>query len=173
MEQLHRPNLGSVLLAASISIAGCSDTASSPDAATTDAASSDAYNTLPLSVKCSAPGPIDREVCSGTADPTSIGVGVDPIAGGIQPGAPGQHWFCRPGAGATWNGRLLLHVVGTYSDPAGDFRFAERACAQGYAAIVPMYENRNLIRGTCLNDAACYEAFHQEIIRHSRGSSTS
>lgn len=104
------------------------------------------------------------EVCSGTADPTVLGAGIEPVAAGIVPGDPGHHWYCRPGSGVPWNGRLVLHLVGTYSDPERDHRFAERACSLGWAAIAPMYENRDAVRGTCGEDAACYEGFHAEVV---------
>jgi hypothetical protein len=117
-----------------------------------------------FSIACASPLPNDREICTGTADPTEIDPEVSAVATGIVPGAVGKHWFCRPGDGQPWNGRLLLHLVGTYSNPADDFRFAERACALGFAAIVPMYKNRDAVRQTCQNDGICYESFHQEII---------
>jgi hypothetical protein len=58
----------------------------------------------------------------------------------------------------------VLHLVGTYSDPQDDHRFPERACSLGYAAIAPMYENRDMARSTCEEDAACYEGFHVEVV---------
>ncbi len=132
------------------------------DGRATDTSPVDAGDAL-VEVSCSAGTVTDPGVCSGSLDPTVVAVGVEPVAAGITPGAPGRHWFCRPGDGVAWNGRVLLHLVGTYSNPADDNRFAAHACALGFAAIVPMYENRDAIRQTCGDDAGCYEAFHAEI----------
>jgi hypothetical protein len=148
-------------------LGGCTGSAAPLDAPTppadvpgTDAPGLDAGSSI-------APSCADAhgvEVCSGIADPTALGDGIEPVAAGIVPGDPGHHWYCRPGAGVSFNGQLVLHLVGTYSDPEGDHRFAERACSLGWAAIAPMYENRDMARGTCGQDAACYEGFHVEVV---------
>jgi hypothetical protein len=164
MHQQPRINLAPLFFV--LLLAGCSGSSAVSDAKLVDAppnATPDGATT-PLTVSCAAPTATDGEICTGTVDPTLLDAGIEVVLSGTTPAAPGQHWFCRPGNGVTWNGRVLLHLVGTYSDPAGDFRFAERACAQGYAAIEPMYKNRDSVRSTCANDPACYETFHQEII---------
>jgi hypothetical protein len=107
----------------------------------------------------------DAAVCSGTADPASLGTGIDPVVGTrSEPGPLGAHWFCRPSDPASWNGRVVIHVVGTWSDPVADHRFPEHACGRGFAAIAPMYENRAPARETCGEDGPCYEAHRREIV---------
>lgn len=104
-------------------------------------------------------------VCAASIDPTLVDSAVSPVPTGLGGGGgEGSHWFCRPAAASEWNGRALLHLVGTYSDPLDDHRFAEHACAEGWAAMVPMYENRNHPRDICGDDGPCYEAFHREIL---------
>lgn len=130
--------------------------------ASTDAPMTASDGGAPLTLTCAD---IDGvEVCSGVLDPTTLGPGVEPVPTGRIAGAPGSHWFCRPGDPSAWTGTLLVHVVGTYSDPADDHRFPERACALGHVAIAPMYENRDDVRSTCAEDAACYEGFHVEVV---------
>jgi hypothetical protein len=105
----------------------------------------------------------DAGGCSGTLDPTLLGPGIERVPTGRNgTGAAGLHWFCRPAAG--WNGRVVIHLVGTWSDPAVDHRFPEHACALGFAAVAPMYENRQPARETCGDDGACYEAHRREIV---------
>jgi hypothetical protein len=142
------------------------DTARALDAAAPVDATSDAGP--PIALACA--DAYAASVCSGTADPTALGSGIEPVRTGIIAGDPGSHYYCRPADAADWNGRLLLHLVGTYSDPLDDNRFPERACSLGYAAIAPMYENRDDARSTCEEDAACYDAYHAEIVTGVEGS---
>ena len=142
------------------------DSARALDAAAPVDATSDAGP--PISLTCA--DAYGASVCSGTADPTALGSGIEPVRAGIIAGDPGSHYYCRPADTASWNGRLLLHLVGTYGDPRDDSRFPERACSLGYAAIAPMYENRDDARSTCEDDPACYEAFHAEIVDGVEGS---
>ena len=165
-------------------LAGCSSPPVTTDVPVLDAAlvAEDTARALDAAAPVDATGdagpPIARScadaygasVCAGTADPTHLASGVDAVRTGIVAGDPGSHWYCRPAEGTAWNGRLVLHLVGTYSDPLDDNRFAERACSLGYAAIAPMYENRDDARSTCEEDAACYEAFHAEIVDGVEGS---
>jgi hypothetical protein len=151
-----------------LTLAGCQpgatalpDAASAEDAslvADADAGAADAGP--PLVMTCDAAG-----VCSGTLDPVTLGAGIRPVVGTrAETGAPGSHWFCRPMDASRWNGRVVVHLVGTWSDPATDHRFPERACALGFAALVPMYENRAPARETCLENGPCYEAHRREIV---------
>jgi hypothetical protein len=113
-----------------------------------------------LTTTCDAAG-----VCSGTVDPALLDDATQPIPTGRDGNAvPGRHWFCRPEAGTPWNGRVVLHLVGTWSDPFDDHRFAEHACALGFAALVPMYDNRQPARETCGDDGDCYEAHRRAVV---------
>lgn len=165
-------------------LAGCASSEAVPDATTIEAAAPDAATSPDALVVDAAVAPRDAgplialscadvdgvEVCSGVADPTALGPGVEAVAAGIVAGEPGVHWYCRPVDAASWNGRLVLHLVGTYGDPRDDHRFPERACAMGYAAIAPMYENRDDARSTCGDDPACYDAYHAEVVDGVEGS---
>lgn len=109
-------------------------------------------------------------VCSGAVDPVSLGPGIDPVVGTRdETGRLGEHWFCRPNDRSAWNGRVVIHVVGTWSDPVADHRFPEHACDRGFAAIAPMYENRAPARETCGDDGPCYEAHRREIVDGAEG----
>ncbi|MBL8682478.1 MAG: hypothetical protein JNK05_25145 [Myxococcales bacterium] len=156
---------------------GCTNPAPPPmdatngaDSSITDGGASDARDTdAAVDVRDGRAAPIvtcdDAGVCSGTADPVSLGAGIEPVVAARSPRGPlGSHWFCRPRDPARWNGRLVVHVVGTWSDPANDHRFPEQACALGFVAIAPMYENRDPARETCLEDGPCYEAHRREIV---------
>jgi hypothetical protein len=111
-------------------------------------------------IRCDAAG-----VCSGTLDPAAIDADVEGVATGFDGKGPdGVHWFCFPEERARWNGRVVIHLVGTWSDPASDHLFAEHACALGFAAITPMYENREPARDICGDDGDCYEAHRREIV---------
>ncbi len=109
-------------------------------------------------------GSLDPIVCSGTVDPTALGAGIEEVPAGLAASEPGSHWFCAPGDGTAWNGRAVLYLVGTYGDPRNEHAFAARACALGFVALAPMYENRLLIRTVCGEDGDCYEQFHEEIV---------
>jgi len=159
-------------------VAGCSGTSGVPDASPLDAAMLDAASldgtsldaaTLDATEGDDAGAPVTvtcaEDVCAGTLDPTTLGPGIDVVATGRDGAGPaGSHWFCRPETGSRWNGRVVLHLVGTWSDPLTDHRFPEHACALGFAALVPMYENRQPARETCGDDGACYEAHRREVV---------
>lgn len=114
----------------------------------------------PGEIRCDASG-----VCAGTLDPSSLDEHTESVPTGFDgTGAAGMHWFCRPEARARWNGRVVLHLIGTWSDPASDHLFPEHACALGFAAIVPMYENRDPAREACGEDGDCYEAHRREVV---------
>lgn len=104
-------------------------------------------------------------VCSGALEPTQLGIGIDAVPTGQNGSGPaGMHWFCRPADRARWNERVVLHLVGSWSDPASDHRFPEHACALGFAAIVPMYANRQPARETCADDGPCYEGHRRGVV---------
>jgi hypothetical protein len=110
-------------------------------------------------------------VCSGAVDPVSLGPGIDPVVGTRdETGSLGAHWFCRPSDPAAWNGRVVIHVVSTWSDPVADHRFPEHACGRGFASIAPMYENRAPACETCGDDGPCYKAHRREIVDGEEGS---
>lgn len=104
-------------------------------------------------------------VCSATYDPTTI----DPLLESVvaappgQVGVPGRHYACAPEA-KRWNGQLLIHLVGTWGNPAASSAFAELACSLGYAAVAPMYENVQDARAVCADDSACYEGMRREVL---------
>lgn len=108
-------------------------------------------------------GSLDPIVCSGALDPTALGPGIEAVGAGLAGTTPGRHWFCSPGEGTPWNGRLLLYLVGTFGDPSEEHAVPARACELGFAAVAPMYENRDMVRTVCREDGPCYEAFHVEI----------
>lgn len=115
---------------------------------------------LVVPTTCDASG-----VCSGSLDPTLLSDAIDAVPTGQDGERPaGMHWFCRPEPRSRWNGRMVLHLVGSWSDPASDHRFPEHACALGFAAIAPMYDNRYPARETCGDDGACYEAHRREVV---------
>jgi hypothetical protein len=98
----------------------------------------------------------------GTVDPASLAPGVRTIA--AQSGARGVHFFCAPEDAARWNGRTLLHLVGTGDTPSATNGILKRACALGFASVAPMYENERDARSSCRNDSACYLAMRQTIV---------
>jgi hypothetical protein len=131
------------------------------DAATTDP---DAQPAADARAEPGCEGSLDPLICSGALDPTELGDGIDLVETGILGGAPGAYWWCAPGDGVPWNGRLVIHLVGTYADPLEEHGLPQRACELGLAAIAPMYENRDAGRAVCGDDPDCYEAFHAEIV---------
>jgi hypothetical protein len=147
-----------------------------PDAPPVTDASSSALDARALedaAVGADAAAPVsscEGAVCSGAVDPVSLGPGIDPVVGTrAETGSPGAHWFCRPSELSAWNGKLVIHIVGTWSDPVADHRFPEHACGRGFAAIAPMYENRAPARETCGEDGPCYEAHRREIVDGEEG----
>lgn len=102
-------------------------------------------------------------VCVGTVTPTAVDERVDDVQTAVQGRA--DHWVCRPARASDHNGGLLVHLVGTASDPSADFRVPEHACSLGWLAVAPAYENRNASRPVCGSEAGdCYERFHREIL---------
>lgn len=104
-------------------------------------------------------------VCSATYDPTTIDPLLEPVVAAPpgQAGVPGRHYACAPEA-RRWNGQLLIHLVGTWGNPAASSAFAELACSLGYAAVAPMYENVQDARAVCADDTACYEGMRREVL---------
>jgi hypothetical protein len=98
----------------------------------------------------------------GTVDPASLAPGVRTVA--ASNGARGLHFFCAPEDAARWNGRTLLHFVGTGDTPAATNGILKRACALGFAGLAPMYENERDARSSCRSDSACYLAMRQTIV---------
>jgi hypothetical protein len=98
----------------------------------------------------------------GTVDPASLAPGVRTVA--ASNGARGLHVFCAPEDAARWNGRTLLHLVGTGDTPAATNGILKRACALGFAGLAPMYENERDARSSCRSDSACYLAMRQTIV---------
>jgi hypothetical protein len=101
-------------------------------------------------------------VCATTLNPTELDAAIDVVATGS--GQPGVHYVCYPGETSRWNGKLLVHFVGTNDNPGHSSGFAELACAMGFAAVAPMYKNSDQARLTCGPDPACYEAMRREIL---------
>ncbi len=101
-------------------------------------------------------------VCSGTFIPTQLDSAVEPVKG--MSGGIGVHFFCFPQDEARWNGKLLIHLVGTGDIPTLTNGFPERACELGFASISPMYKNDNDARSTCGRDTDCYERMRQEVV---------
>lgn len=64
------------------------------------------------------------------------------------------------------NGALLLHLVGTYDNPAKTTRFPQLAANNGFHAVVLKYPNSTSAQSPCRNsaDTNCYENFRKEII---------
>jgi hypothetical protein len=113
----------------------------------------------------------DSGLNCGTPDPVAIA----PADSGIQPitavgGLKDKHFFCYPaaGSGITPNGMLVIHLVGTNSDPGIDHNFELEACNGGFAAIGPAYENTDQVTGTCAgegaNQDACLQEVHEAVI---------
>ncbi len=119
----------------------------------------------PLSMDC-----IDvdgHRVCRTALTPSESGAGIDDVFTLFS--GRGDDYACRPEKAADLKHGLLVHLVGTGDDPSAADGFAERACAAGFAAVAPMYENRKASRQVCgaLDGAdadACFEAFHREIL---------
>lgn len=127
---------------------------------TSDAGTSDAgHDRIPLASNCAQQ--FGRSVCEVTLDPASFGAGIEQVP---SRGQDGRHYVCRPATSAAYAGRLLVHLVGTGSDPASDHRFVQLGCALGFAGIAPMYENADDARSVCGDEGPCYEGFHQEIV---------
>jgi hypothetical protein len=112
---------------------------------------------LPLS--CDTP--LGTELCELTLAQDALDPGIDVVMSQNQ---PGQHFACRPNPVSAFNGKLLLHLVGTGSDPYRDNRVLEHACSLGFAAVGPMYENAHDARSVCGDDGGCYEDFHRGIV---------
>lgn len=113
----------------------------------------------------------DSGLNCGTPDPVAIA----PLDSGIQPitavgGLKDKHFFCYPaaGSGITPNGMLVIHLVGTNSDPGIDHNFETEACNGGFAAIGPAYQNTDQVTGTCdgegVNQDACLQEVHEAVI---------
>jgi hypothetical protein len=149
-------------LVVALVIVGCGAPAAEPDAGHDASAAIDAAVDDAGAPGCE--GSLDPVVCSGAVDPTTLGAGIEAVPAGLAGSEPGSHWYCAPGEGTAWNGRVLLYLVGTFGDPRTEHAFAARACALGFVAIAPMYENRLLVRSVCGEDGDCYEHFHEEIV---------
>jgi hypothetical protein len=102
-----------------------------------------------------------QRVCEAKLDPAALAPGIEQVP---SMGVNGLHYVCRPERASAFNGRLLVHLVGTGSDPARDHRFVELGCAMGFAGIAPMYENVHDARSVCGDAGACYEGFRREIV---------
>ncbi len=164
---------GALSVAAGLATAAC---ASGADAATTPSALADAASPAAETDAGADPTPdaslpasdartealYGERVRWGTIDPASLAPGVRTIA--AQSGARGLHFFCAPEDAARWNGRTLLHLVGTGDTPAATNGILKRACALGFAGIAPMYENERDARTSCRNDSACYLAMRQTVV---------
>ncbi len=134
------------------------------DGGASDGGARDAGRDAPLPTP-GCPDTLDRGVCSGLVDPTSLGAGIEPVSVGLAGTGAGSHWYCTPAATTPWNDRALLYLVGTYGDPADDHQLARRACELGFVAFAPMYENRVLLSGGyCGDDGECYERYRAEIV---------
>lgn len=107
-----------------------------------------------------------QSVCAVTYDPAEL----DPQISPVQVGPPGKgggwgrHYACFPQEPGRWNGQLLVHLVGTWGDPATAHGLAELACSLGFAAVVPMYKNTMDARSACGADSACYEGMRREVL---------
>ena len=107
-----------------------------------------------------------QEVCSATYDPVEL----DPRVEEVPVGHPGQragvgrHYACYPAVAARWNGQLLVHLVGTWGNPASSHGLAELACSLGFAAVAPMYKNLQDARAVCGADSLCYEGMRREVL---------
>ena len=117
--------------------------------------------TAPLATCVMAEG-----VCSGTLDPTSLGVGISAVRSSAS-NKDGRHYFCYPIDSSKVNGRFLVHVVGTGSDPQIDLAVTRRMCALGFVVLAPMYVNDKDGRSTCGADSDCFEGFRREIVQGS------
>jgi hypothetical protein len=75
-----------------------------------------------------------------------------------------SNYFCRPDTGG--NGQLLIHLVGSFVEATTESStvFARHACAHGFAAVVPEYNNATPARIACRDDDPCHDAFHREIL---------
>jgi hypothetical protein len=113
----------------------------------------------PLAFACSQQ--FGQGVCEVMLNPASLGPGIEQVR---SMGQNGRHYACRPEAASSHNGRLLVHLVGTGSDPARDHRFVQLGCALGFAGVAPMYENADDARSVCGDGGQCYEAFHREVV---------
>jgi hypothetical protein len=103
-----------------------------------------------------------QSICSITYDPSELDPEVESIDTSV--GGHGVHFACYPREVARWNGKLLLHFVGTVDNPGRTHAFAELACALGFAAVVPMYKNVNSSRSVCRTVTGCYEAMRREVL---------
>lgn len=110
---------------------------------------------------CDGPMLADGGMDSG-ADAGALASCAPAFGAEVCSGAAGGSWYCYPAG--EWNGRAVVHLVGTGSDPLEDHRVPERACSLGFAALAPRYENEVHSRIACAGDGACYERFHEEIV---------
>lgn len=101
-------------------------------------------------------------IADGVLVPTALDAATRPVT--TASGADARHYYCTPTTPATWNGQLVLYLVGAREDPATAHAFAERSCARGYAAIAPAYRNERAIRDLCGSAADCYEGARREIV---------
>jgi hypothetical protein len=88
-------------------------------------------------------------VCHGTLDPTTLGSGILPVMPAVSMGAAGQHYYCYPADPASYNQKMLFHLVGTGDDPARDNGLLRFACSLGFAAIAPSYEDTIAVNTVC------------------------
>jgi dienelactone hydrolase len=102
--------------------------------------------------------------CSGTLDPTELGVGITAVRS-VTSNKDGRHYYCYPNDPRTVLGRFVLHIVGTGSDPQVDIAVSRRMCALGFVVLAPMYVNDKDARSVCGADAACFEGFRREIVQ--------
>jgi hypothetical protein len=144
-------------------VTSCAATAPSP-ARDGSSPSSDA-STTPLPDGGSVATCVASEgTCAGTLAPEALGVGIRAVPSKSSMKL-GRHYFCYPASVAAFRGRLLIHLVGTFSDPQVDQSFSRRACAFGFAVISPMYENEIDARSACGADLSCFEGFRNEIVQ--------
>jgi dienelactone hydrolase len=101
-------------------------------------------------------------IADGVLVPTELDPRITPVT--TASGNDARHYYCTPTVAASWNGQLVLYLVGAREDPATAHAFAERACSRGYAALAPVYRNERAIRDLCGDDADCYETARRAIV---------
>lgn len=101
-------------------------------------------------------------MCALLYDPSSLDAAVETVPGGGD--RIGLHYACHPGEAGRWNGQLLVYFVGTGDSPARSHGLPELACALGFAAVAPMYENQRDARSACGANTACYDGMHREVL---------
>jgi hypothetical protein len=119
-------------------------------------------NLAPIDYQCETYAANGARICSAIVNPIStLNTKIQEVS--IE-GEISSHFVCRPENVTNLDSKVLLHLVGTFSNPARDFQVAKAACALGFKAIEPAYHNERTATINCQGSTSdCFEDYRKQI----------